>query len=266
MSSPQTKAQVCNQINAYLAKQVDATKLFEDEITDILSKLYDPNISGPHFFYHQDQRGMPIARTITMVDGTEVICTVAKTNKFASKNWANISEPQGFTGKIWPPTRLAHLIGCAQLDEVCVSCDTQYKKCNCRKDDQSEHFWEIWMNKILIRPVENRGFGVIARGPIEAGTALCEFTGEIQPAGEGYSADEDKHHTKIVIGSVANEKATARIESLRTGSFGRFINHSCTSNCRYVEGRCGNTSRIVYVETLRDIATREELTVDYGDE
>jgi hypothetical protein len=140
MSSPQTQEQVCNQINAYLAKEIDATKLFKSEITDSPSKLYDPNISGPRFFYYQDKRGMPIAKTATIVDGTEVVCTVAKTNTFASKDWASIPRPQGFTGKVWPPTCLAHLIGCAQLDEVCVFCDTQYKKCNCSKDDQSEHF------------------------------------------------------------------------------------------------------------------------------
>jgi hypothetical protein len=135
---------------------------------------------------------MPIAKTATIVDGTEVVCTVAKTNTFASKDWASIPRPQGFTGNVWPPTCLAHLIGCAQLDEVCVFCDTQYKKCNCSKDDQTEHFWEIWTNKTLILPVGNRGFGIIARERIEAGTALCEFTGEIQPAVEGYSVDEDK--------------------------------------------------------------------------
>jgi hypothetical protein len=53
MSSPQTQEQVCNQINAYLAKEIDATKLFKSEITDSPSKLYDPNISGPRFFYYK---------------------------------------------------------------------------------------------------------------------------------------------------------------------------------------------------------------------
>jgi hypothetical protein len=267
MNSKRTQDEMYDQIMADLAKcKIKWTDLSTSEVTDILSKIYDPTLSGPRFFYHQDEYGMPLAKISTLVDGTEIFCTVAETNTFAPQDWAKEPRPQGFSGKTWPPERLDHLIGSARLDEVCVCCDTQYQDCiDCSKGVLSEYFWEIWMNKIPICPVGNRGFGVIARELIEAETDICEFTGNIEPPGESFSADEGSYHTKIAIGSVVKEKITARIESLRTGSFGRFMNHSCALNCRCVEGRC-DTSRIVYVETLRYIAAGEELTVDYGNE
>jgi SET domain-containing protein len=108
-----------------------------------------------------------------------------------------------------------------------------------------------------IRASGIQGLGVFATSTIQAGTRLIEYAGErLTPreADERYPDESSPHHTflfaiddDIVIDAAVN------------GNDARFINHSCEPNCDAVI----DDDRI-WIESLRDIDTGEELAYDYA--
>jgi hypothetical protein len=254
-----TQQYVLDRLANRMAKQnLHSSDLSTSEINNILRQIYDPKkLSGPRFFYSQNKYGLLIAK-IPNMGGNNIFCTVADTNSLSARDWEKEPKPTDFTGKAWPPTSLAHLTGNPELSDVCVGCDTT-AKCACTRYIQSEHFRNFWIKHLLLRKVEGQGYGAFAREPIENGTAIGELAGKIVPR----DTRENHYHTSISIGDVA-DTASTWIDLTRTGSVARFINHSCAPNCQFVEGRCGQAYRIVYVEAIRDIGKGEELLVDYG--
>ncbi|KAF2827085.1 SET domain-containing protein [Ophiobolus disseminans] len=238
--------------------------LAEKDVTEILLQLYDKKLSGPHHFYFQNEHGMPIGKIPTEVGPDSIYCTVANSNVFSGHDWVHTRKPNGFKGKVWPPTRLAHLIGSPKVTERCICGET--KACDCTQKLFSDHLLEYWINQILIRPVPGRGFGAFARKRIEVHNIVGEYTGQVSPQNPSLSDEETQYHTEVSIGEAVTSKVTTWIDATRTGSVTRFFNHSCKPNCKFWEGRCGTGSRVVYVEALRNIKPAEELTLDYGDE
>jgi SET domain-containing protein len=101
------------------------------------------------------------------------------------------------------------------------------------------------------------GRGVFAAVEIPKGTRIIEYTGERishDEADARYSGSTDR--TALVL-LFAIDKHTV-IDAAVGGNAARFINHSCTPNCRSImaDGR-------IFIEARRRIAPGEELTYDY---
>ncbi|MEO8305078.1 MAG: SET domain-containing protein-lysine N-methyltransferase [Betaproteobacteria bacterium] len=102
------------------------------------------------------------------------------------------------------------------------------------------------------------GRGVFAARTIPKGTVIVEYRGEKttwEIANERPDSDpSNPHHTFIF------ETSDGRvIDGGRRGNAARWINHSCTPNCRSFEDDDGR----VYIEARRAIPEGAELTYDY---
>lgn len=112
--------------------------------------------------------------------------------------------------------------------------------------------------RIQVRRSGIHGRGVFAIQPIEAGSTVIEYKGEIitwEEALERHPHDPDQpNHTfyfHLDDGHV--------IDGKYQGNSARWINHSCAPNVEAEQE--GNR---VFLKALRDIAPGEELFFDYG--
>jgi len=109
---------------------------------------------------------------------------------------------------------------------------------------------------LIVKHSSIHGHGCYAGEPIPAGAFIVEYKGTLIPAEEAYRLEQDTTRTGIYTFWVGDEWA---IDGLVEGNTARYINHCCTPNCDYrVEGR----RILIYAD--RDIATGEELTIDYS--
>jgi hypothetical protein len=226
----------------------------------------NPDLLGRRHFFEQNEHGMPTVPIATWIDGTKLFCTVTLTNTFFPQDWEDTSKPEGFEGTTWPPTCLAHLTGSPQLEEMCIGCGEAGPECDCDRDSWTTYFRQVWLRHLLLRRVQDRGIGVFVQDPLLKGCKVAELTGKIEPKKETDSEAENNYLCSIAIGSIASNTTTAWINTTYSSSVARFINHSCSPNCQFIEGRCGKNYRLVYVITLRNIDIGEELTLDYGSE
>lgn len=108
-----------------------------------------------------------------------------------------------------------------------------------------------------IRPSPIQGFGAFATRAIPAGTRLIEYTGQRISSAESDARYPDvadqRHHTFLF--AIDDDVV---IDAAVDGNEARFINHSCDPNCDAVI----DDARI-FIETVRDIASGEELAYDY---
>jgi len=110
---------------------------------------------------------------------------------------------------------------------------------------------------IVVRRSPFHGLGVFATAPIAQGRRVLEYTGERishAEAAERYY-DGASPHAHVLLFTVDRKTV---IDGAVGEGVGRYVNHSCDPNCMTVTVR-GR----VFVETLRDVATGEELTYDY---
>ena len=98
------------------------------------------------------------------------------------------------------------------------------------------------------------GKGVFANTDIPGGTRLIEYKGERITDEESERRYPDTTHTFLFM--LDNCQI---IDGGRNGNTSRWINHSCEPNCEASEenGR-------MFIDTLRDIRTGEEITIDYN--
>jgi hypothetical protein len=221
--------------------------------------------ADPRWFYEQDMNGMPIALIFTEIDGKNTLCEITETNVFFQEDWKAIPKPKSFKKSMWPPTRLADLIGHPEAGEHCFGCDTAGTRCDCTMEDMVQRLREAWIRHLKLFPSKGRGIGVFVEEPILKGSLVAQLTGTIQPKTLSFTKGENNWLTSIPIGSSANGE-TAYINTTCCSSVARFINHSCSPNCQLTEGRWGLTYRGVYVTALGDIPQGKELTIDYGPE
>ena len=109
-----------------------------------------------------------------------------------------------------------------------------------------------------IRASEIQGRGLFARRPIDAGTRIIEYAGEVISAAEGdrrYDESRMERHETYLF-ALSDGRC---IDGASQGNDARYANHSCEPNCEAVEvdGR-------IWIEALRPIAPGEELTYDYA--
>lgn len=107
------------------------------------------------------------------------------------------------------------------------------------------------------------GRGVFARCAISDGTRIIEYTGERITKAEAARRELERlerlrrRRDGSVYIFVLNRRHD--LDGRRGRGVAKFINHSCTPNCRteVIRGR-------VWILARRDIAVGEELTFDYG--
>lgn len=97
------------------------------------------------------------------------------------------------------------------------------------------------------------GQGLFARAPIGKGEFILEYTGE-----RVTTAVADERDSKYLF-EIDDEWT---IDGEVKGNAARFINHACDPN---TEAEISEDDRIM-ITAIRDIATGEELTIDYGEE
>jgi len=102
------------------------------------------------------------------------------------------------------------------------------------------------------------GRGVFAVTTIPKGTRIIEYIGERISHAEAairYNGEPDPN--TIVLLFTVNRRVV--LDAAVGGNDARFINHSCVPNCETV-----NDDGHIFIEALRCIEPREELTYDYN--
>jgi len=109
---------------------------------------------------------------------------------------------------------------------------------------------------------EGRGYGVRAVRAFKAGQIIAEYTGEIisPQEAERRVREEYKDHKHYYMMSINKHFI---IDGFR-GSVCRFVNHSCSPNCRVEEWTVNDEPRIALFAGDRNIAAGTELTYDYN--
>jgi SET domain-containing protein len=111
--------------------------------------------------------------------------------------------------------------------------------------------------EVRVSPVHGRG--VFARRPIDAGSRIIEYTGEI------VDWDECCRRTEAKGGPIGHTfffslNNGMLIDGGSGGNEARYINHSCEPNCEAEEDDDGR----VFICALQPIAAGEELNYNYG--
>ncbi len=102
------------------------------------------------------------------------------------------------------------------------------------------------------------GRGVFAATTIPKGTRIIEYTGERISHAEAairYKGEPDPN--TIVLLFTVNRKTV--LDAAVGGNDARFINHSCAPNCETIDDE-----GLIFIEALRRIEPKEELTYDYN--
>lgn len=110
--------------------------------------------------------------------------------------------------------------------------------------------------RLELRKSAIAGTGCYAREPIAKGAEIGEYTGEVITDAEADHRYGDQHDEDATyLFSIDGGKC---IDATHADHPLKYINHSCDPNCEATEedGR-------VHYHALRDIASGEELTVDY---
>ncbi|HXG20947.1 MAG TPA: SET domain-containing protein-lysine N-methyltransferase [Methylomirabilota bacterium] len=108
----------------------------------------------------------------------------------------------------------------------------------------------------IVRLSPIHGKGVFAAVEIPEGTRIIEYTGERISHDEANARYSSTNGASLVLLFTVDK--TTVIDAAIGGNEARFINHSCTPNCRAIkeDGR-------IFIEARRRIAPGEELTYDY---
>ncbi len=108
-----------------------------------------------------------------------------------------------------------------------------------------------------IRSSSIQGSGAFAIRRIRGGTRIIEYTGEriTQAKANARYGDDSSEYPHVLLFTL--DRRTI-IDGGVGGNEARFINHSCEPNCQTVVEK-----KRLYVEALRTIQEREELTFDY---
>ncbi|KAL2257524.1 hypothetical protein VTK26DRAFT_9523 [Humicola hyalothermophila] len=108
----------------------------------------------------------------------------------------------------------------------------------------------------------DRGYGVRSNRCFEANQIIMEYTGEIitEEECERRMNEEYKDNECYYLMSFDQNM----IIDATTGSIARFVNHSCSPNCRMIKWIVSGQPRMALFAGDRPIMTGEELTYDYN--
>ncbi|KAA8894146.1 hypothetical protein FN846DRAFT_1001472 [Sphaerosporella brunnea] len=149
----------------------------------------------------------------------------------------------------------------------CSVCTKRYCQC----------LWEFSQPiRVELFAVSNPGFGKLSTGcrtlqarEVPVGTIIGEYTGVFVDEDVGLRSGD--RYGMNVNGTTLGPPLVPRrakfpgyaITAYNSGSFLRFINHSCIPNCA-LEYRVWRGRRLTFVTTIAKLAPFEEITYDYG--
>ncbi len=119
----------------------------------------------------------------------------------------------------------------------------------------------MFQKSIKVRNSPIHGRGVFALRKIPKGREIIRYGGKLITQAEADAQGPDDGHTFLFI---LNDDYV--IDAAKNGNEARWINHSCKPNCiaYLIENKAGDRKKDkVVIESLRDIASGEELTYDY---
>jgi SET domain-containing protein len=102
------------------------------------------------------------------------------------------------------------------------------------------------------------GHGVFAAEPINRNTRIVDYAGELIRNGPACEAREARYLRDGCIWVFRINRAWSR-DAAVGGNIARFINHSCTPNCRFEV-----VDKTIWIRANRNIQAGEELTYDYA--
>ena len=112
--------------------------------------------------------------------------------------------------------------------------------------------------RIAVRESPIHGRGVFALRAIPKGTRIIEYKGKLitdEEADRRYGRVQE-HSAHTMLFSVDDGLV---IDATRNGNSARWINHSCSPNCKIEE-----ENHRIFIEARRDIRPGEELFYDYN--
>ncbi|KAF1836189.1 SET domain-containing protein, partial [Decorospora gaudefroyi] len=174
--------------------------------------------------------------------------------------------PSSDSKKEKPPRLITPLPSCHGT--TCLNPDLQSRNpdhlCKCTTATWSYRNTSIWFSKnISLVWTPARGIGAISRTALPADTVIGEYNGEVLPLCSRFPKDSGTYLFNVE--REEDGEAVAYLDSLRVGSWTRFINHSCRPNVVFEMMRVGREMRVVIV-TVRKVRVGEEVLVHYGPE
>jgi SET domain-containing protein len=124
---------------------------------------------------------------------------------------------------------------------------------------------QVSRRRFVARRSPIHGNGVFAADAIARGEHIIQYKGRLMSHAEADELYGDGGETGHTFLFTLNDKYI--VDANRQGNTARWINHSCTPNCRAVieESPSGDPRRDkVMIEAIRNIKPGEELTYDYG--
>ena len=117
---------------------------------------------------------------------------------------------------------------------------------------------EKGLPKIARRRSSVHGYGVFAVQPIARNTRIIDYAGELVRNGPESNAREARDLEDGCVWVFRINRAWSR-DATVGGNIARFINHSCTPNCRFEI-----VEKTIWIRAVRAIRRGEELTYDYA--
>lgn len=112
--------------------------------------------------------------------------------------------------------------------------------------------------KITRRRSPVHGYGVFAAEAIGKNTRIIDYAGELIRNDAECESREERYLEDGCIWVFRVNRAWSR-DAAVGGNIARFINHSCTPNCRFEV-----VDKTIWIRALRPIGRGEELTYDYA--
>ncbi|KAI1771653.1 SET domain-containing protein [Hypoxylon cercidicola] len=109
---------------------------------------------------------------------------------------------------------------------------------------------------------DDRGYGIRANRCFEPNQIIMEYTGEIITEEECDRRMNEKYRDNVCYYLMSFDQNM--IIDATTGSIARFVNHSCSPNCRMIKWIVSGQPRMALFAGDRPIMTGEELTYDYN--
>ncbi|KAI8130631.1 putative histone-lysine N-methyltransferase Mes-4 [Lucilia cuprina] len=110
--------------------------------------------------------------------------------------------------------------------------------------------------------MKERGFGLICREPIKAGTFIIEYVGEIINDDEFQARMQQKSRDRDENFYFLSVEKDYIIDAGPKGNLARFMNHSCDPNCETQKWSVNSLNR-VGLFAIKDIPENTELTFNY---
>ncbi|KAM0840806.1 hypothetical protein ACQ4PT_059408 [Festuca glaucescens] len=188
--------------------------------------------------------------------------THARTNSFLHRNRRNQSIDESMVCNCKPPQdgRIGCRDGC--LNRM-LNIECEKRTCPCGEQCSNQQFQRRSYAKISWFHSGKKGYGLELQEEVSEGRFLIEYVGEVlditayEYRQRDYASKGQKHFYFMALngGEV--------IDACTKGNLGRFINHSCSPNCR-TEKWMVNGEVCIGIFATRNIKKGEELTFDYN--